>query len=166
MWVWPPGLARPSSSRAVDVPPSSPENHISRTDRTLPTHGISTGLAVLSTTTVFGFAAATASTSWVLAAVSDAGAEIVAGEDPYGLGMVVMAPLSLRNTTASFLPCAAAAASAMSPPGGGVGKGEAGGAPGGFFEGERALVMGPPAEGPRGGRLVREAGLCVAGIGG
>ena len=82
MSVWPLGLARPSSSRAVEVPPSSPENHISRTDLTLPSQGISTGLVVLSTTTVFGFAAATASTSAVLAGVSDSGAEIVAGVDP------------------------------------------------------------------------------------
>src|SRR5215469_4806892 len=115
MSVWPLGSARPSSSRAVDVPPSSPENHISRTDFTLPSHGISTGLVVLRTTTVFGLAAATASTSWVLAADSDSGAEMVAGELPYGLGMVVLAPKSFRNTTASDLPFAAAAASAMSP---------------------------------------------------
>src|ERR1700722_14184405 len=94
--VWPLGLARPSSSRAVEVPPSSPENHISRTDLTLPSHGISTGFVVFKTTTLFGFAAATASTSWVLAAVSDSGAEIVVGVEPYGLGIVVEAPKSLR----------------------------------------------------------------------
>src|SRR5215475_9234093 len=107
MSVWPLGLARPSSNRAVEVPPSSPENHISRTDFTLPIHGISTGLVVFSTTTVFGFAAATASTSCVLAAVSDAGAEIVAGVEPYGFGMVVEAPKSFRNTTARLFPLAA-----------------------------------------------------------
>ena len=64
------------------MPPSSPEKYISSTDFTLPSHGIRIGLVVLSTTTVFGFAAATASTSWVLAGVSDSGAEIVAGDDP------------------------------------------------------------------------------------
>src|SRR5579871_952261 len=115
MSVCPLGSASPRSSRAVDVPPSSPENHISSTDLTLPTQGIRTGLVVLSTTTVLGLAAATAWTSWVLAEVSDSGAEIVAGVDPYGLGIVVDAPLSLRNTIASALPRAAAAASAMSP---------------------------------------------------
>src|SRR5260370_36924515 len=96
MSVWPPGLARPSSSRAVEVPPSSPENHISSTDFTLPTQGISAGLAVLSTTTVFGLAVATASTSWVLAAFSDSGAGIVAGEDPKGVWMLVDGPKALR----------------------------------------------------------------------
>src|SRR5215469_11597277 len=115
MSVWPLGLARPSSSRAVEVPPSSPENHMFRTDLTLPIHGIRIGLEVFSTTTVFGFAAETASMSCVLAAFSDSGAEIVAGEEPYGFGMVVEAPKSFRNTTARPFPLAAAAASAMSP---------------------------------------------------
>src|SRR5215472_9687150 len=114
MSVCPPGSARPSSSLAVEVPPSSPENHISSTDFTPPIHGIRIGLVVLSTTTVFGFAAATASTRAVLDALSDSGAEIVAGEDPYGLGIEALAPKSLRNTTARLLPLAAAAASAMS----------------------------------------------------
>jgi len=68
----------------------------------------------LSTTTVFGLAAATALMRLVLAADSEIGAEMVPG--PYGLGMVEVAPVpSLTKTSASFLPAAAAAASAMSP---------------------------------------------------
>lgn len=70
---------------------------------------------MLSTTTVLGLAAATASTSWVSESGSASGAGIVAGVVPYGVGIVVVAPLSSRKTTARRLPRAAAAASAMSP---------------------------------------------------
>src|SRR6266576_894264 len=57
--VCPLGLAWPSSSRAVAVPPSEPEFHISRIALTLPAHGsTTTGSAVLRTTTVFGFTSA------------------------------------------------------------------------------------------------------------
>src|SRR5512138_1856852 len=108
--VCPLGLAWPSSSRAVDVPPSWPANHISSTDRTLPIQGSSTGLVVLRTTMVFGLAVATALTRLVLAADSEETPAMVAGVVPYGLGMVVEAPESLRNTTAALLPLAAAAA--------------------------------------------------------
>ncbi len=80
--ICPLGFARPRSNRAVDVPPSSPENHISRTDLTLLIQGIRTGFVVLSTTTVFGFAAATALMRLVLALESDAGAEIQGGLPP------------------------------------------------------------------------------------
>src|SRR5581483_185040 len=115
MSVCPLGSARPSSRRAVEVPPSWLENHISSTDFTCGSHGIRIGLPVLSTTTVFGLAAATASISWVICGDSWSGAEIVVGLAPYGFGIVVDAPWSSRNTTASALPFAAAAASAMSP---------------------------------------------------
>jgi hypothetical protein len=59
----PPTDARPSRTFAVAVPPSWPGYHISTTDLTLASHGIYTGSPVLSTTTVFGLALATASTS-------------------------------------------------------------------------------------------------------
>ena len=74
------------------MPPSSLEYHISSTDFTFGSHGVSTGLVVLSTTTVFGLAAETASTSAVFCADRLSGAEIVAGEEPYGFGIVVDAP--------------------------------------------------------------------------
>src|SRR5713101_4371110 len=112
--VCPLGLARPSRRRAVDVPPSWPANHISSTLLTLLRQGVSTGFAVLSTTTVFGLAAATALMRLVLSADSEIGAEMV--PVPYGLGMLEVAPTpSLTKTSASFLPTAAAAASVMSP---------------------------------------------------
>src|SRR6478736_4261842 len=109
------GLARPSSSRAVEVPPSWPANHISRTDLTLSNHGISTGLAVFMTTIVFGLAAATAATSLLLASESWTGADRLV---PARSGLVVVetAPTpSLTKTIAAFLPTAAAAAASMSP---------------------------------------------------
>src|SRR5260370_18645989 len=56
----PPGSALPSSTSAVAWPPCWPGYHISRIDLTADAHGISTGSPVLSTTTVFGLAAATA----------------------------------------------------------------------------------------------------------
>jgi hypothetical protein len=74
-----------------------------------------TGFAVSSTTTVFGFAAATALIRFVLAADSCVGAEMVV-PGIAGFGVVEVAPTpSFTNTIASFLPTAAAAASAMSP---------------------------------------------------
>src|SRR6478736_2294800 len=85
------GLARPSSSRAVEVPPSWPANHISSTDLTLSNHGISTGFAVFMTTIVFGFAAATALTSLLDASESCTGAEIVV-PGTSGFGVVETAP--------------------------------------------------------------------------
>ena len=47
------------STFAVATPPSWPGYHISRMDLTLPAHGMKTASPVLSTTTVFGFAAVT-----------------------------------------------------------------------------------------------------------
>ena len=70
---------------------------------------------MLSTTTVFGFAAATALIRFVLAVDSWVGADIVVPGSA-GLGVLDVAPTpSLTNTRASFLPTAAAAASVMSP---------------------------------------------------
>src|SRR3954454_21435153 len=109
--VCPLGLAWPSSRRAVEVPPSWPENHISRIDLTASRHGSRTGLVVLSTTTVFGLAAATLSIRLVLAALSDSGAEMLAGPLAYGFAVVLVALLSLRKTIAIRLPRAAVAAS-------------------------------------------------------
>src|SRR6185437_640420 len=101
--------------RAVDVPPSCPANHISSTDFTFgPIHDVSTGLAVFSTTIVFGFAAATALIRSMLACDSALTQEIVGGL-PLGFGQLDEAPTpSLTNTIALLLPAAAAAASAMS----------------------------------------------------
>ena len=64
---------------------------------------------------MLGFAAATASHQLRVLRRRLSGAEIVAGVEPYGFGIEVDAPWSLRNTIASSLPLAAAAASAMSP---------------------------------------------------
>ena len=63
---FPPGFTLPYSTFAVAVPPSWPGYHISRMAFTEDAHGISTASPVLSTTTVFGFAAATAAirSSW------------------------------------------------------------------------------------------------------
>ena len=60
------GFVLPVSTSAVARPPAWPGYHISSTDFTLASHGMYTGSPVLSTTTVFGFAAATAeiSASW------------------------------------------------------------------------------------------------------
>ena len=58
---FPPGTAAPTSRSAVASPPSWPGYHMSRIDRTSFTQGISTGYPLLSTTTVRGLAAATAS---------------------------------------------------------------------------------------------------------
>ena len=67
------------------------------------------------TTTVFGLAAATALIRFSLAGDSSVGAEIVVPGSA-GFGVLEVAPVpSLTNTSASFLPFAAAAASAMSP---------------------------------------------------
>src|SRR5205823_10709096 len=100
---------------AVEVPPSWPENHMSSSDLTLPRNGRSTGLVVLSTTTVFGFRAATALTRLIWAGEIELTAEIVAGLAPLGLAIVDDPPgslktalVSLRNTTAIRLPAAAA----------------------------------------------------------
>src|SRR5262245_45334213 len=76
--VCPLGFASPSRTRAVDVPPSCPANHMSSTAFALPIHGpASTGLSLLITTMVFGFAAATALIRSTLAADIAVTAEIV-----------------------------------------------------------------------------------------
>lgn len=56
----PPGFAAPVRTSAVAGPPCWPGYHISRIERTSSAHGMSTGSPVFSTTTVFGFARATA----------------------------------------------------------------------------------------------------------
>ena len=82
---------------------------------TLGSHGTNTGLAVFSTTTVFGLAAATALIRLTLAGESWVGAEIVVPAMS-GFGVVEVAPVpSLTNTSARLFPAAAAAASAASP---------------------------------------------------
>src|SRR3954468_17267116 len=112
---WPPGLAWPSRTRAVAVPPSWPANHISSTLLTFGNHGISTGFPVSMTTIVFGLAAETALIRFVLAADSCVGPEIVVPAMS-GFGVADVAPTpSLTNTIAAFLPAAAVAASSMSP---------------------------------------------------
>ena len=63
--------------RAVDVPPSWPANHMSSTAFALPIHEVSTGLSLLITTIVFGFAAATALIRSTFAADIAVTAEIV-----------------------------------------------------------------------------------------
>src|SRR3954471_18992705 len=89
----PPGLARPSRTRAVAVPPSWPANHISSTLLTFGNHGISTGLPVSMTTIVFGFAAETALIRFVLAADSCVGADsVVLPDGSFGFGIVEVAP--------------------------------------------------------------------------
>src|SRR3954467_11238237 len=71
--LWPLGFACPSSRRAGAVPPPEPAFHISRMALTLSAHGATTtGSAVLSTTTVLGFASATASMSRTSSSGSDA----------------------------------------------------------------------------------------------
>src|ERR1700749_3712962 len=59
----PDGSTLPNSTSATASPSSSPGYQASTMPATLPTHGISTGAPDLSTTMVFGLAAATASTS-------------------------------------------------------------------------------------------------------
>src|ERR1035438_9679980 len=59
----PAGLVLPSSRLAVDMPPSSPGHHISRTALTLSIQCSATGWLVLRTTLVLGLTAATSSTS-------------------------------------------------------------------------------------------------------
>src|SRR4051794_25883311 len=100
----PRGTARPVSRFAVAVPPSWPESHISSTDFTPPTHGMITGFAVLSTTTVFGLAAATAATSSSWPACSVAGSRS---------GVLLPPGVSLANTTATLASFAAAAAAVI-----------------------------------------------------
>src|SRR5262249_38796609 len=112
--VWPLGLAWPSRMRAVDVPPSWPANHIASRDLTLPTQGVTTGFWLLTTTIVFGFAAATAVIRLTFAGESCRTAETVDAV-PSGFGALPIASLSLTNTIALLFPAAAAAASAMSP---------------------------------------------------
>src|SRR5262252_1732938 len=60
----PDGSASPQSRAAIAVPNSWPGYHDSITPATLLSHGIRTAPPVLSTTTVRGFAAATAAMSW------------------------------------------------------------------------------------------------------
>src|SRR6516225_5241366 len=68
----PPGLAWPSRSFAVEVLPSWPGYHISRTAFTLLSQGKSTGSPLLSTTIVLGLAWATTATFAALAAATAA----------------------------------------------------------------------------------------------
>ncbi len=58
----PPGSACPRSTSASAAPPSCPGNQVSSTAATSSRHGSSTGDPALTTTTVFGLAAATART--------------------------------------------------------------------------------------------------------
>src|SRR5262249_15596014 len=91
-------------SFAVEVPPSWPGYHISRTAFTLLSQGISTGSPVLSTTIVLGLACATAAMS-----ASSLGASELTSS-------VLTAPLSSANTKATFAALAAAtAALSVSP---------------------------------------------------
>src|SRR3954454_7738678 len=61
------GFTSPNRSAAIALPSSWPGNHACSTLFTWPSHGITMGPPVVSTTTVFGFAAATALTrsSWL-----------------------------------------------------------------------------------------------------
>src|SRR6266567_4044279 len=59
----PDGLIWPNSSAPVAAPPSAPGYHVCSTPLTCDSHGMSTAEPVWSTTTVCGFAAATAETS-------------------------------------------------------------------------------------------------------
>src|SRR5882724_10787730 len=59
----PDGLTSPNSSCAVAAPPRTPGYQVCNTPLTCDNHGISTADPVCSTTTVCGFAAATAETS-------------------------------------------------------------------------------------------------------
>src|ERR1051325_10959505 len=92
---------------------------MSRTAFALPIHGaMSTGLSLLMTTIVFGFAAATALIRFTFAADICSTAEIVwpSYGVPAGDGADEFVPLPvLTKTSALLLPAAAAAASAMSP---------------------------------------------------
>src|SRR5437588_10238026 len=60
MISWPLGLARPSSKRAVAVPPSVPGYQVWSTDLTFESQGRSVGTERSTTTAVLGFAPATA----------------------------------------------------------------------------------------------------------
>src|SRR5665213_3163469 len=62
----PDGLTSPASTAAMAAPSCSPGYQASTTAPTLDSHGITTGPSVLSTTTVWGLAAATAAmrASW------------------------------------------------------------------------------------------------------
>jgi hypothetical protein len=60
----PEGFALPDSTSAMAHPPTFPEYQACTMAGALSFHGISTGLPVCSTTTVFGFAAITASMIW------------------------------------------------------------------------------------------------------
>src|SRR6266853_2707195 len=60
----PPGSVWPNSTLASEVPLDWPGYQASSTPATCESHGIATGAPALITTTVFGFAAATASMSW------------------------------------------------------------------------------------------------------
>src|SRR5262249_3070789 len=89
-------------------------NHMSSSDLTLPSHGVTNGFWLFTTTIVFGFAAATALMRFTFAGESWRPAEIVVAV-PSGFGVVLLASLSLTKTIALLFPAAAAAASAMSP---------------------------------------------------
>src|SRR5882757_1123135 len=60
----PDGLTSPNSTAATALPSSSPGYQASTTAGTLASHGMRTGAPLLTTTTVCGLAAATASTNW------------------------------------------------------------------------------------------------------
>src|SRR5205809_6489444 len=64
----PDGLTSPNSSEASALPYSWPGYQHSTMPRTAPAHGIVTAEPLLTTTTVFGLAAATSATSWFCAA--------------------------------------------------------------------------------------------------
>src|SRR5690349_13658077 len=75
---WPAGLAKPSSKRAVAVPPSLPGSHVSSTDLTWLDHGVSTAVSVFSTTAVFGLASPV---DWIIC-VEPASSEATAADPP------------------------------------------------------------------------------------
>ena len=111
---WPPGSARPSSSLAVEVPPSPPGYHVWSTEETLESHGIRVGTSVLETTTVWWLAAAIC---WI-SAVGAASNELTSGE------VMSFSVTHLQSANTSTLAaCLAAAAAGLV--GGRAGEGEA-----------------------------------------
>ena len=100
---------RELSNRASAVPYSWPGYQTSSTERTLSSHGMVTALLVLSTTTVFGFALATASMSASCSTGSRS-----------ELRSLLSAVKSLANTTATSASLAVWAAWAIGSPSSGV----------------------------------------------
>src|SRR5882757_2299733 len=101
----PDGLLSPNSSDAVAAPPCEPGYQVSSTLLTCDNHGISTAAPVCSTTTVCGFAAATAEIS----------AFCVPGRLRLGRSLPSLS-LSLTNTSAIPAALAVAAAWVRSEP--------------------------------------------------